>query len=107
MFWKFKPPIYQLIEIFIRDPLTIVFTLGTMFIISFKLTLFVLFFIPISGLVISFIGKSLKKKSLIVQREQAELMSITEEVINGIKVIKTFLSENFLNQNSEQVIQNF
>ena len=85
----------SIVEIFIRDPLTIVFTLGTMFIISFKLTLFVLFFIPISGLVISFIGKSLKKKSLIVQREQAELMSITEEVINGIKVIKTFLSENF------------
>ena len=85
----------SIVEIFIRDPLTIVFTLGTMFIISFKLTLFVLFFIPISGLVISFIGKSLKKKSLIVQREQAELMSITEEVINGIKVIKTFLSESF------------
>ena len=85
----------SIVEIFIRDPLTIIFTLGTMFIISFKLTLFVLFFIPISGLVISFIGKSLKKKSLIVQREQAELMSITEEVINGIKVIKTFLSENF------------
>ena len=97
----------SIVEIFIRDPLTIVFTLGTMFIISFKLTLFVLFFIPISGLVISFIGKSLKKKSLIVQKEQAELMSITEEVINGIKVIKTFLSENFLNQNSEPVIQNF
>ena len=85
----------SIVEIFIRDPLTIVFTLGTMFIISFKLTLFVLFFIPISGLVISFIGKSLKKKSLIVQKEQAELMSITEEVINDIKVIKTFLSENF------------
>jgi len=85
----------SIVEIFIRDPLTIVFTLGTMFIISFKLTLFVLFFIPFSGLVISFIGKSLKKKSLIVQKEQAELMSITEEVINGIKVIKTFLSENF------------
>ena len=51
----------SIVEIFIRDPLTIVFTLGTMFIISFKLTLFVLFFIPISGLVISFIGKSLKK----------------------------------------------
>ncbi|MEE2605433.1 MAG: ABC transporter transmembrane domain-containing protein [Bacteroidota bacterium] len=85
----------SIVEIFIRDPLTIVFTLLTMFIISFKLTLFVLFFIPISGLVISFIGKSLKKKSLIVQKEQAELMSITEEVINGIKVIKTFLSESF------------
>ena len=66
-----------------------------MFIISSKLTFFVLFFIPVSGFIISYIGKSLKRKSLVVQKEQAELMSITEETINGIKIIKTFLSENF------------
>ena len=85
----------SIIEILIRDPLTILFTLSAMFIISSKLTFFVLFFIPISGLIISYVGKSLKKKSLVVQKEQAELMSITEETINGIKIIKTFLSENF------------
>jgi len=85
----------SIIEILIRDPLTILFTLSAMFIISSKLTFFVLFFIPISGLIISYIGKSLKRKSLVVQKEQAELMSITEETINGIKIIKTFLSENF------------
>ena len=85
----------SIIEIFIRDPLTILFTLSAMFIISSKLTFFVLFFIPISGLIISYVGKSLKRKSLVVQKEQAELMSITEETINGIKIIKTFLSENF------------
>ena len=85
----------SIIEILIRDPLTILFTLSAMFIISSKLTFFVLFFIPVSGFIISYIGKSLKRKSLVVQKEQAELMSITEETINGIKIIKTFLSENF------------
>ena len=85
----------SIIEIFIRDPLTIFFTLGAMFIISFKLTIFVILFIPFSGFIISFIGKSLKRKSLLVQKEQAELTSITEETINGIKIIKSFLAENF------------
>ena len=85
----------SIIEIFIRDPLTIIFTLGAMFIISYKLTVFVIIFIPFSGFIISFIGKTLKKKSLLVQKEQAELTSILEETINGIKIIKSFLAENF------------
>ena len=85
----------SIIEIFIRDPLTIAFTIGAMFIISYKLTLFVIVFIPVSGFIISFIGKTLKRKSLLVQKEQAELTSITEETINGIKIIKSFLAENF------------
>jgi subfamily B ATP-binding cassette protein MsbA len=61
----------SIIEILIRDPLTILFTLSAMFIISSKLTFFVLFFIPVSGFIISYIGKSLKRKSLVVQKEQA------------------------------------
>ena len=80
----------SIIEIFIRDPLTIIFTLGAMFIISYKLTVFVIIFIPFSGFIISFIGKTLKKKSLLFQKEQAELTSITEETINAIKIIKIF-----------------
>ena len=85
----------SIIEIFIRDPLTIIFTLGAMFIISYKLTVFVIVFIPFSAFVISFIGKTLQRKSLLVQKEQAELTSITEETINGIKIIKSFLAEKF------------
>lgn len=85
----------SIIEIFIRDPLTIIFTLSAMFIISYKLTVFVIVFIPLSGFIISFIGKTLKRKSLLVQKEQAELTSITEETINGIKIIKSFLAEKF------------
>ena len=61
-----------------------------MFSFSIKLTLFVLVFIPISGGVISQIGKSLKRKSERVQNEQGEFLSIIEETIGGIKIIKAF-----------------
>ena len=97
----------SIIEIFIRDPLTIIFTLGAMFIISYKLTIFVILFIPISGFIISFIGKTLKRKSLLVQREQAELTSITEETINGIKIIKSFLAEKFFKSKFETTNSRF
>ncbi len=97
----------SIIEIFIRDPLTIIFTLGAMFIISYKLTIFVILFIPISGFIISFIGKTLKRKSLLVQREQAELTSITEETINGIKIIKSFLAERFFKSKFETTNSRF
>ena len=97
----------SIIEIFIRDPLTIVFTLGAMFIISYKLTVFVIIFIPFSGFIISFIGKTLKRKSLLVQKEQAELTSITEETINGIKVIKSFLAESFFKSKFDETNTKF
>ena len=59
-----------------------------MFLISFKLTAFVLIFIPLSGFVISLIGRSLKATSTLVQNEQAEFLSITEETLHGLKIIK-------------------
>ncbi len=97
----------SIIEIFIRDPLTIAFTIGAMFIISYKLTLFVIVFIPVSGFIISFIGKTLKRKSLLVQKEQAELTSITEETINGITIIKSFLAESFFKNKFDKTNTNF
>ena len=78
-----------------------------MFIISYKLTLFVIVFIPVSGFIISFIGKTLKRKSLLVQKEQAELTSITEETINGIKIIKSFLAESFFKNKFDKTNTNF
>jgi len=88
----------SILELIIREPLTIVFTILTMLIISFKLTLFVFIFIPISGFVISRIGKSLKRKSLKVQKEQGEFLSIVEETLGGLKVIKGFNGESIFNR---------
>jgi len=80
----------SILELIVRDPLTIIFSLIVMFSFSIKLTLFVLVFIPISGGVISQIGKSLRRKSERVQNEQGEFLSIIEETLGGIKIIKAF-----------------
>ncbi len=62
--------------------------------ISVKLTLFVFIFIPISGLVISRIGKSLKGKSTKAQQESGYFISIVEESLGGLKVVKSYNAEN-------------
>jgi len=85
----------SILELIVREPLTIFFTISAMFLISFKLTAFVLIFIPLSGFVISLIGRSLKATSTLVQNEQAEFLSITEETLQGLKIIKGFIAEIF------------
>lgn len=95
----------SILELIFREPLTIIFTILFMLTISVKLTIFVFIFIPISGFIISLIGKSLKRKSDKVQKEQGTFLSILEETLSGLKVIKSYNSEgNFANkfQNSTQ-----
>ncbi len=84
----------SILELIVREPLTILFTILIMFGISTKLTLFVFVFIPVGGAIISRIGKSLKKKSDRVQREQGEFLSIVEETLGGLRVIKAFNAES-------------
>lgn len=87
----------SLLELIVREPLTILFAIGAMLLISVKLTIFVFIFIPISGLIISFIGKSLKSKSDKVQQEQGFFLSILDETLSGLKIIKGFNAENIFN----------
>jgi subfamily B ATP-binding cassette protein MsbA len=84
----------SILELIVREPLTILFTIAVMFFISVKLTLFVFIFIPIAGFIISRIGKSLKRKSDRVQKEQGEFLSIVEETLGGLRVIKAFNAES-------------
>ncbi len=84
----------SILEMVIREPLTILFSLLTMLFLSTKLTLFVFIFIPISGFIISKIGKSLKKNSIIVQEEQGKILSILEETLSGLRVMKSFTAED-------------
>ena len=84
----------SILELIVREPLTILFTILIMFGISGKLTLFVFIFIPVAGMIISRIGKSLKKKSERVQKEQGEFLSIIEETLGGLRVIKAFNAES-------------
>ncbi|WP_435315079.1 ABC transporter ATP-binding protein [Cellulophaga fucicola] len=83
----------SILELIVREPLTIIFTIAAMLTFSPQLTLFVFIFLPISGFLISLIGKSLKKKSDKVQKEQGTFLSILEETLGGLRVIKAFNAE--------------
>ncbi len=83
----------KMLEMFVKEPLTIIFTLIGMILISWKLTIFVFIFLPISGLIISSIGKKLKSDSTKAQEENAHFLSITEETLSSLKIIKGFNAE--------------
>jgi subfamily B ATP-binding cassette protein MsbA len=87
--WSFL----MVLELIIRDPLTIIFTLIAMIMISAKLTLFIFIFLPLVGLLIAFIGKKLRADSDIVQKENGFFLSLIEESLTGLKVIKGFTAE--------------
>ncbi|MCP4051701.1 MAG: ABC transporter ATP-binding protein [Mesoflavibacter sp.] len=85
---------FILLELIVREPATIIFSLIIMFTISWQLSLFVLGFIPIAGFLISRIGKSLKKNSLRQQQESGRLISTVEESLTGLKIVKGYNAEN-------------
>jgi subfamily B ATP-binding cassette protein MsbA len=97
----------SILELAVKEPLTIVFTIATMFTISVKLTVFVFIFIPVSGYVISLIGKQLKRKSTKAQEEQGTFLSTIEETLGGLKVVKGYNSENYFNRVFQESTQRF
>jgi subfamily B ATP-binding cassette protein MsbA len=95
---------FSILELVVKEPLTIIFALATMFIISTKLTLFVLIFMPISGWIISKLAKNLRAQSLEAQKESGFLISIVDETLGGLKVIKSYNAEpNFKNRFDDSV----
>ena len=97
----------SILELIVREPLTIIFTILAMLVISPKLTLFVFIFIPISGILISLIGKSLKRKSDKVQKEQGLFLSTLEETLGGLKIIKGFTAEKIFNNKFKESTSRF
>ncbi len=84
---------FMLLELIVKEPFTIIFSIAMMFMYSWQLTLFVFIFIPISGLIISRIGKNLKSQSLQAQNEGGYMISLVEETLTGLKVVKSYNAE--------------
>lgn len=97
----------SILELIVREPLMILFTIMFMLTISPQLTLFVFIFIPVSGFLISRVGKSLKRKSDKVQREQGLFLSILEETLGGLKIIKGFNAEGKFNEKFQDSTNRF
>ena len=81
------------IEMIFREPIAVILFLATMLTLSPQLTLISLLLLPISGLFIARVSKSLKRKSARVQEKSADLLARVEETLSGIRVIKAFNGE--------------
>ncbi len=84
------------LEGWIKDPMTIIVTLTVLFLISAQLTLFILILIPVLGLVIGRITRSLKRHSQEVAKKYGETLSTLDETLGGLRVIKAFNIEKIL-----------
>ncbi len=86
------------LEMIFRDPIQIIFYLITLFVISPTLTLYVLIILPVSAFFIGRIGKSLKRSSIKGQKKMGILLSMIEETISGLRIIKAFNAIDFADQ---------
>jgi subfamily B ATP-binding cassette protein MsbA len=77
----------------IKEPLTIIGILIFLFLISAKLTLFILILLPLAGFIVGRIGRSLKKHTNKAQVKWGEILSQMEETLSGLRIIKAFNAE--------------
>lgn len=95
------------LEMIFKDPLSIMIYLITLIIISPQLTIFVVVLLPLSGILIGVIGRSLKKSSDRGQKKMGDLLSIIDENISGLRIIKAFNAEKHINSNFKKESSNY
>lgn len=85
-------------QVIFREPLMVIGYFVFLFYISTHLTLFTIFFIPFTGIIINLISRSLKRKAHDGQKLLGSLISITDEALSGLKIIKLFNAHHYVNQ---------
>ncbi len=91
----------------IKEPVTIFVFFIIAFSISWALTILAIFIVPVSTLIIVWIGKILKKQTSIIQSKLADITSILQESISGVKVVKAFGMERFENKKFMKETNNY
>lgn len=95
------------LEGLLKAPIMLVLSLVTLFVLSWKLTLFALIFLPISGWLISKIAKSLKNAAKRGKGSLGELISVIEETLTGMRVVKVFNAEEYFAQKFQNENQSY
>ncbi|MBA3901651.1 MAG: ABC transporter ATP-binding protein, partial [Bacteroidetes bacterium] len=93
-------------QVVFREPLMIIGYLSLLFLMSVELTLFTLLVLPVSGFIISILLKKLKRQSMQIQELLGVILSIIEEAVSGVRIIKAFNSQKYVrskfNEQNEQ-----
>ena len=96
--------IMSTLDMLFKDPIMILVYLITLFCISWQLTIFVLVLLPLAGLLIGRIGRSLKRASTLGQEQNAEILTQIDETLGGLRVVKAFNAESKLIQRFQLLI---
>lgn len=92
------------LDILFKDPIMIIIYLVVLFSLSWQLTTFVLILLPVAGLLIGRIGRSLKRSSTRGQEQTADILTQIEETLGGLRVVKAFNAENKLRHRFDRLI---
>lgn len=82
------------LDAIMRSPIQMIIYLSVMFFMSWQLTLFAIILLPLSGYLIGLLGKSLRRTSFEAQNRFGSIMSIVEETLGGMRIIKAFVAED-------------
>ena len=95
--------VIQSLEMIFREPFNIILFLGAMVYMSPQLAVFVFVFLPISGIIVGRIGRSLKRVSGDQQHKMGVMLSLVEETLTGLRIIKAFNAEKRMNETFKKV----
>ncbi len=91
------------LDMLFKNPILIIFYFTTLLIISWPLTVFTLIFVPVFGWFMGFVGRKLKAKSIKAQALWSDTMSMVEETLGGLRIIKAFNAEEKMNRKFDDV----
>lgn len=95
------------LDMLFKNPILILFYFVTLICISWQLTLFTILFVPPFGWFMGVVGKKLKAHSIEAQALWSDTMSMVEETLGGLRIIKAFCAEEKMNKRFNQVNSNY
>lgn len=91
------------LDMLFKNPILILVYFATLLWVSWQLTLFTIIFVPLFGWLMGAIGRKLKSKSIKAQALWSDTMSVIEETLGGLRIIKAFNAEKQMNQKFDHV----
>ena len=91
------------LDMLFKNPILIISYFTAMIFISWQLTVFTLLFVPVFGWMMGLVGRKLKRKSIEAQSLWSDTMSIVEETLGGLRIIKAFCAEDKMNDKFSSV----
>ena len=91
------------LDMLFKNPILIVFYFSTLLFISWQLTLFTLVIVPVIGWFMGFVGRKLKAKSIKAQAMWSDTMSLVEETLGGLRIVKAFCAEEKMNRRFDSI----